>query len=566
MLVLDIGIFRKIPLTNTITRTDGTKSSNKAQITNISVSESYTTYVENGHKVIKIGSSKQTVIGKHLYTIKYTYNIGKDPLKDVDELYYNLIGNEWDTAIKKLSFTIKMPKTFDQTLLGFSSGSKGSTNSSNVSYSVDGKTINGSINKALNAGDGVTIRLTLPEGYFVNAGFKIDMFSGIIILLSICVSLTAILLWVKYGKSDKVVETVEFYPPEGFNSAEIGYIYKEGANNASVISLLVYLANKGYLKIEQIEEQGVFRKIKSFKFDKIKDYDGNNENERAFFDGLFLNGRDSVTASLLYDKFYKTLNKIKRNMNTKENKEQMFDSKSIICEKILTVLSIFMLCIITIKPAIEYYGIVGLLFGLIFQLCGFTLFIEMLLGKTSIGEKIIKFVFGVMMGVISWAIFVFPGLKNDTTYAFAYVCGIICIMILCLFRKIMPKRTKYGNELFGRVKGFKRFLETAEKSQLESLVEQNPEYFYNILPYTYALGVSQIWMKQFETIALKAPNWYNSEGDFNMNEFSSFMNTTMTAATNVMSSSPSDSSSSGGGSSGGGSSGGGSGGGGGGSW
>ena len=48
--MLDIGIFRKIPITNNITRTDGTKSSNKAQITNISVSESYTTYIENGYK------------------------------------------------------------------------------------------------------------------------------------------------------------------------------------------------------------------------------------------------------------------------------------------------------------------------------------------------------------------------------------------------------------------------------------------------------------------------------------------------------------------------------------
>ena len=140
--MLDIGIFRKIPITNNITRTDGTKSSNKAQITNISVSESYTTYIENGYKVIKIGSSGQTLTGKHSYTIKYTYNIGKDSLKDVDELYYNLIGNEWDTTIKKLSFTIKMPKTFDQTLLGFSSGRKGSTSSSNISFNVDGKTIN----------------------------------------------------------------------------------------------------------------------------------------------------------------------------------------------------------------------------------------------------------------------------------------------------------------------------------------------------------------------------------------------------------------------------------------
>lgn len=561
--MLDIGIFRKIPITNNITRTDGTKSSNKAQITNISVSESYTTYIENGYKVIKIGSSGQTLTGKHSYTIKYTYNIGKDSLKDVDELYYNLIGNEWDTTIKKLSFTIKMPKTFDQTLLGFSSGRKGSTSSSNISFNVDGNTINGSTNKSLNVGEGVTIRLTLPEGYFINAGFKMDMFSIIIIVISICVSLIAILLWMKYGKGDKVVETIEFYPPEGFNSAEIGYIYKEGANNTSIISLLVYLANKGYLKIEQIEEEGVFRKIKSLKFDKLKDYDGNNENERAFLDGLFLDGRDSVTSSLLYDKFYKTVDKIKSNMNTKENKEQMFDSKSIICKKILIVLAIFMFCIITIKPVLEYTELTNLIFAILFPLIGFSVLFGMLFGNTSISIKIFGVIWGLGFGGIPWTAIVLPALLNNDTYLFSYFIGIICIMILCIFIKIMPKRTKYGNELFGKVKGFKRFLETAEKPQLEGLVEQNPEYFYNILPYTYALGVSQIWMKQFETIALKAPDWYDFEGDFNMNEFSLFMNTTMAAATTAMSSSPTSSD---GGSSGGGSSGGGSGGGGGGSW
>ena len=450
--MLDIGIFRKIPITNNITRTDGTKSSNKAQITNISVSESYTTYIENGYKVIKIGSSGQTLTGKHSYTIKYTYNIGKDSLKDVDELYYNLIGNEWDTTIKKLSFTIKMPKTFDQTLLGFSSGRKGSTSSSNISFNVDGNTINGSTNKSLNVGEGVTIRLTLPEGYFINAGFKMDMFSIIIIVISICVSLIAILLWMKYGKGDKVVETIEFYPPEGFNSAEIGYIYKEGANNTSIISLLVYLANKGYLKIEQIEEQGVFRKIKSLKFDKLKDYDGNNENERAFLDGLFLDGRDSVTSSLLYDKFYKTVDKIKSNMNTKENKEQMFDSKSIICEKILIVLAIFMFCIITIKPVLEYTELTNLIFAILFPLIGFSVLFGMLFGNTSISIKIFGVIWGLGFGGIPWTAIVLPALLNNDTYLFSYFIGIICIMILCIFIKIMPKRTKYGNELFGKVK------------------------------------------------------------------------------------------------------------------
>ena len=159
------GIFRKIPLKNTVTRTDGTKSNNRAKITNISVSENYTTSKENGYKVIKIGSSSQTITGKHSYTIKYTYNIGKDPLKNADELYYNLIGDEWDTSISNVTFKITMPKSFDKSLLGFSSGTKGSTNSSNVFYTVDGNVIIGTLNNSLSAGQALTVRLTLPEGY-----------------------------------------------------------------------------------------------------------------------------------------------------------------------------------------------------------------------------------------------------------------------------------------------------------------------------------------------------------------------------------------------------------------
>ena len=145
------GIYRKIPLKNSITRTDGTKSNNRAKITDISVSENYTTSNENGYKVIKIGNTNKTLTGKHSYTIKYKYNIGKDPLKNADELYFNLIGNQWDTSISNVSFTITMPKSFDKSLLGFSSGNVGSTNSSNVTYSVNGNTITGRTINTLNA-------------------------------------------------------------------------------------------------------------------------------------------------------------------------------------------------------------------------------------------------------------------------------------------------------------------------------------------------------------------------------------------------------------------------------
>ena len=267
------GIYRKIPLKNSITRTDGTKSNNIAKITDINVSENYTTSNQNGYKVLKIGDANQTLKGKHSYTIKYKYNIGKDPLKNADELYFNLIGDQWDTNISNVSFTITMPKSFDKSLLGFSSGYVGSTDSSNITYSVNGNTITGNTINKLYAGQALTVRLTLPEGYFVGASNNIDEFSVIVIILCVVFILIAYRLWAKYGKDEQVVETVEFYPPEGYNSAEVGLLYNGSADTKEIVSLLIYLANKGYLKIEETEGKGLFSKSKSFKITKIKDYD-----------------------------------------------------------------------------------------------------------------------------------------------------------------------------------------------------------------------------------------------------------------------------------------------------
>jgi uncharacterized membrane protein len=227
------------------------------------------------------------------------------------------------------------------------------------------------------------------------------------------------------------------------------------------------------------------------------------------------------------------------------------------------IIAIFIL--ITTKPVLEY-GETGYLFSaLLYPGIGFSVLIGSLLGTIKM-PKVFGIIWGSIFGVIPWVAMVLPTVIQDTMYTIMYIIGIICIAVLILFAKIMPKRTPYGNEMLGKVRGFKRFLETAEKQQLEKLAEKNPEYFYNILPYTYALGVSDVWMKQFEAIALQEPDWYECHGPFDMHEFNHFMDHTIASAQTAMSSSPSSSSSDSGSFSGGGSSGGGSGGGGGGSW
>ena len=271
------------------------------------------------------------------------------------------------------------------------------------------------------------------------------------------------------------------------------------------------------------------------------------------------------------------MNRILSNINNKENKNKIFE-KSASSKNIFVILMIIATyCIITIPPIHASSEPESLLFALLFPGIGFTFLFKFVFGETetiyvngkatysSIGTKIFGLIWGLGFGGIPWAFLVLPSLKQDPVYLIGYGLGLACVlgMVICL--RYLPKRTPYGNEILGKLKGLKNFLETAEKEKLETMVMQDPTYFYNILPYTYVLGVSDKWIKKFESISLKAPSWYDSSNAFDMITFGSFINSTMTSAQNVMSSSYSNRSS-GGGSSGGGSSGGGSGGGGGGSW
>ncbi|MDO5481209.1 MAG: DUF2207 domain-containing protein, partial [Candidatus Saccharibacteria bacterium] len=567
------GIYRAIPLKNKITRLDGTTSTNHTQVTNVSVDNEYKTSKENGNYKIKIGSPDHTITGEQTYVINYTYNLGKDPAKNYDELYYNIIGTEWDTTISNVTFSITMPKEFDSKKLGFSSGITGSTANDRIKYYVKGNKITGSYNGTLNADEALTVRCELPEGYFVGAGLTNPLIY-LIYLIPILFLIIAFLLWYKFGRDDQIIETVEFYPPQGFNSLEIGFLYKGGAERQDVTSLLVYLANQGYIKITETEEQSLFSKSKGFKITKLKEYDGNNDNERMFLNGLFtkrpsasagtlfnrntkqaaVTNLNEVTSTDLYDNFYITMSRILSNINSKENTNKIFE-KSASGKTIFIVLMIIITyCLITIPPVLTYNEENNLLAALLFPGLGFTVMFSMLFGgaqtiyvngkatHSSINTKLFGLIWEGIFGGVPWVALLLPTLLQNSIYLIGYIIGIACIlgMVICL--EYLPKRTPYGNEILGKIEGFKNFLETAEKEKLESMVMQDPTYFYDILPYTYVLGISDKWIKNFESISLQAPSWYDGSNAFSMTTFGSFMNSTMTSAQSAMSSSSSSSS------------------------
>lgn len=564
------GIVRRIPLYNNIIRQDGTRERNRVLISNVHVNEEFASSRENNNYVLKIGSADKTINGKHSYSISYDYDIGLDKNNKYDELYFNIIGTNWDTDISNVTFKITMPKEFDASKLGFSYGEYGESNTDNISYDVDGNVITGSFDGTLLTGEGLNVRMELPEGYFIRKSVGSSLLECWYYIIPILGVLISYLIWKKYGKDDQVVDVVSFYPPENMNSLDVAFAKKGSVNSNDAVSLLVYLASKGYIKI--VED----KKSKSrFTIQKVKEYDGNNKEEELFFRGLFKKVWDSISSDELNESFYLTINSILTKKNSTANRKEIFNSKS--CNK-RYILFLFMLItssLSTIIPALGY-KLSDVIFSIIIcNLIGIVaLIIVGIIYDNNCTKKGLNsalgfaFFFVLALAVANFTIIGFEYIYYDTVYLIGFILCMVCTYLIYFFYLIVTKRTEYGNKVLGEVNGFKKFLETAEKDKLESLVHDDPSYFYNILPYAYVLGVSDAWIKQFEGIAIAPPDWYESADTFDYYRFNRSLNRTIHSASRVMNSVPQSSggSSSGGGFSGGGFSGGGSGGGGGSSW
>ena len=120
--------------------------------------------------------------------------------------------------------------------------------------------------------------------------------------------------------------------------------------------------------------------------------------------------------------------------------------------------------------------------------------------KEKFSEKIYSWGFIIFfLGMLN--LFMLPTYIYNTAYSLVYVIGMICSLCLLKIHKEIPRRTEEYNIMLGKVKGFRNFLELAEKEQLDNLVEDNPSYFYDISPYAYVLDVSNKWINVMEAFA-----------------------------------------------------------------
>lgn len=142
----------------------------KIFLTNIEVENwNYTIENEGDYKNIRIGSESKTVNGPQRYVIHYDVYNAINFFETESELYWNIIGTEWNTQVENASFELSwdgtLPNTF-QPRFFVATGNYGSERQdADIKFNNNRQSFSGKTTQTLQANEGMTIGFSFPKDF-----------------------------------------------------------------------------------------------------------------------------------------------------------------------------------------------------------------------------------------------------------------------------------------------------------------------------------------------------------------------------------------------------------------
>lgn len=509
------GIYRYIPNKGKMFYAENGKTKQMPYYAKVKMKDSNVDYEkdsDDGNVVFRFGD-EDTYVRKGNYQFTYDF-IPQYQEASLNQAYYNIFPLQWQNQIPKGSkFTIHFQQGTDMENIRFYTGEYGSKEDASDLFDLkmdkENHTIEGTLKKNMALGTGLTFYKPMESGYFTSGHQPKG--NWIVLGITAIVFIVTAALYLLFGRDEKIITSVQYQPPEGLDSAAVGYVIDGTLDDKDVVSLILYWADKGYLRIEE-------KKKKDVLLVKLKDLEEDAPNyQKEMFKKLFKK-KDSVKTSSLKYKFADTIAVVKDQIQI-GYKHKIYTKESAAAR----ILSIFIIPI----PLISFIIMIGiytyLSAGTIFLLiAGVILF---LIGEIwAVGSVDFWYKTGKKMKKINMMVSVlFPlagaavcwiGYRNQVVQAnvfdFLWVYYIVAAvsLITLLFTAFMKKRTRQCIDWMGRLAGLRDFIETAELDRMKVMAEEHPEMFYHILPYASVLGVSDIFSKKLDAIALPAPDWY----------------------------------------------------------
>jgi uncharacterized membrane protein YgcG len=540
------GIFRKIPFqydTGRVTRRviihliSVTDLQNQPQTTLETREGPYLNIRIGDEDVVHPAGTVKTYVIRYEVLGMMNWFEGATDWEPYAELYWNVIGDEWDATIERAMFSVRFPKVQSaeslrarvfagpygskDSITQIGTGSTDVDRATQVSLNLTQDKLEGKRDAPLPPYTGISIVLNVPAVLISKPSgwqwFQLMILPNIGFMLPLVILGVLVVLWFIHGRDPHGGPIfVEYEPPDGLTPAEAGAMIDERVHSRDIAGAIVGLAVKGFLDVEFGPEQGLLVKRRPI---TLVPKEPDNPEKLSPFEDRLLRQIKKGGSKITEDDLRKH---VATDLMTLSSK--LFES--------LVKRGYYVKSPATVRTTWAIGGVVVVIVLAIF-----------IAGTSPFGNP-------------------FPAIAG----------GIISGLMVLLFSKIMPRRTSKGAKALKRVQGFEEFIRRAESEELDwrSKLDPNEALFEKYLPYAIAFDLTRQWTGAFAGLLNQPPTWYHHpSGTFHYSVFSSDVNRVGTALASAAGTPPRSSGGSGGSSgfsSGGGFSGGGFGGGGGGSW
>ena len=105
---------------------------------------------------------------------------------------------------------------------------------------------------------------------------------------------------------------------------------------------------------------------------------------------------------------------------------------------------------------------------------------------------------------------------QDPLKLLTYIVGIISMMVVVNIINMMSNRSFYGTKMLNKINAYKNYLVNFEDVDKE--LDKNEYCFYDVLPYTFVLGISDKWYYKFKNRRIEKVSWYKND-NYSLSQF-----------------------------------------------
>lgn len=451
--------------------------------------------------------------GVHDYTLRYETARWMAFDDAGTTLYWNVTGNGWDFRIAEATATVTFPRPLAEppAALGAWTGPEGSTASdATVEWDPARGAVRVATTRALRAGEGLTLRVTVPPGIVEPADaeqeaawFREDwarpIEAGGVVLLVVILYLA---MWVAVGRDPPGGPLVVRYePPRGYSPAALGYLRERGWAPRLLSATLVNLAVHGLVTIRHDDDTWTLRRTE-------KKPDGTlHKEERRLLDALFRDGATRVVLSSTPARRVRDgATALRTTLTARFEREYLHRNRGWFAAGLLA--SIAGLAVIALR---DPYPLSSVAWFLMFWLGLWTIGTGTLVTRVvglwravfrreagaRVGEAGAMSLFAIPF-VVAWVV-VFAILLTMVPLVMVVAAGLLGAVNIAFYH-LLERPTPRARRVLDALDGFERFLVATDADRFDRLnpPARTPELFERYLPHAIALGVENRWAASFE--------------------------------------------------------------------